>query len=262
MYKIYFSLLVFLLVELFFTCNTAFANNAFYVTLSNQMARKRQLEVVSNNAANVSSVGYEQEEVIFRKVDTKQNSKRKNSFVWAETTYKNGEKGSLKTTNRPTDLAIGGDGYFKLITPRGARYTLDGSMFINSQNILVNTMGYPYANREGEPIEIPDNFQSIDISEDGTVFIDDEEISRIGVFVFANNNDPLIKEGNSMYKSSSEAIAIEDYTIISGALRESNVNPTLVMAKMVEAQRSVGITNNLMSELSDLDRSVINKLSK
>lgn len=261
MYKIYFSLLFFLLIELFFTCNIVFANNTFYITLSNQIARKRQLEVISNNAANLSTVGYEQEEVILRKVDTKQNGKRKNSFVWAETTYKSGEKGSLKVTNRNTDVAIGGEGYFKLITPRGIRYTLDGAMFINNQNILVNTQGYPYTNREGEVIQIPDDFQNIDISEDGTVFVDDEDISAIGVFVF-DTTDPLIKEGNNMYKSASEGIALEDYTLIAGALRESNVNPTSVMAKMVEMQRSVGATNNLMSEVSDLDKSLISKLSK
>ena len=40
------------------------------------------------------------------------------------------DKGGIKITNRPTDVAIGGDGYFEAATPKGARYTLDGSVLI------------------------------------------------------------------------------------------------------------------------------------
>ncbi len=253
-------LLIFLLAELFLQC-TVFANNTSYIALSNQIARKRQLEAVANNAANIDTVGYEQDDILFRKVDTKQNSKRSNSFVWAETTYKNGDSGSLKITNRPIDLAIGSEGYFKIITPRGSRYTLDGSMIINNQNILVNIDGYPYSSADGEVITLPDVFQRIDVSEDGTVYVDDEDIAVIGVFGF-RESDPLIKEGGRLYKSAGTEYLVENYKIIAGAIRQSNVNPTLVMAKMVEMQRSVGMTNNLISDVSELDKTVITRLGK
>ena len=255
------SLLYFLLAELFLVCNSAFANNTSYIALSNQIARKRQLELVANNAANINTTGYEQDEVLFRKVDTKQNSKRSNSFVWAETTYKNGDSGALKVTNRPIDVAIGGEGYFKVITPRGPRYTLDGSMIINNQNILVNIDGYPYASVDGEAIVVPENFQRIDVSEDGTIYVDDEDIAIIGVFGF-KESDPFIKEGGRLYKTAAADSLVEDYTVISGAIRQSNVNPTLVMAKMVEMQRSVGMTNNMISDISELDKTVITRLGK
>ena len=108
-HKISFYLVIFLLAELLFVCNSVFANNTSYITLSNQIARKRQLEAVANNAANTNTIGYEQDDILLRTVDYKQNSKRDNSFVWAETTYRSGEEGALKVTNRPTDVAIGGD---------------------------------------------------------------------------------------------------------------------------------------------------------
>ncbi len=251
----------FLLLEFCFCCESVFANNTSYVALSNQIARKKQLELVANNAANISTIGYEQDEVIFRKVDSKQNSKRSNSFVWAETSYKNADMGGLKITNRPIDLAIGGEGYFKVITPRGERYTLDGSMIINNQNILVNIDGHPYSSVNGEEIVIPQDFQRIDISEDGTVYVDDEDIDIIGVFSF-KESDLLIKEGDRLYKTVGTDFLLENYTVISGALRQSNVNPTLVMAKMVEMQRSVGMTNNIISDISELDKTVITRLGK
>jgi len=130
----------------------ATANNASYIALSNQIARKTQLEVVSNNVANSNTVGFEQDAILFRNADLKQGSKRNNSFTWAETTYRTGDKGGIKVTNRPTDVAIGGEGYFKVATERGDRYTLDGSMLINNQGVLVNSSGYAYLSAENDQI--------------------------------------------------------------------------------------------------------------
>lgn len=241
--------------------NSALANNTSYITLSNQIARKRQLEVVANNAANTNTNGYEQDDILLRKVDYKQNSKRDNSFVWAETTYQSGEEGGVRVTDKPTDVAIVGVGYFKVITPRGSRYTLDGSMIINRDNILVNIEGHPFANVNGDPIQIPQDYTRIDIAKDGTVFVDDQNTDVIGVFTF-NEHDSMIKEGNRLYKTKATEIPSENYTIISGAVKISNVNPTLVMAKMVEMQRSVGMTNNLMSDVGELEKTVIDKIGK
>ncbi len=85
-YKISFSLLLILVPNMFFLCNVGFANNASYITLSNQMARKRQLEVVANNVANAETIGFQQDEVLLRSAKNKKTSKKGNSFVFAETT--------------------------------------------------------------------------------------------------------------------------------------------------------------------------------
>jgi len=257
--SLYFSFI--LLSKLFFLCNVAKANNASYITLSNQIARKAQLEVIANNVANSNTIGFEQDAILFRNVDLKQNTKRNNSFVWAETSYRTGDKGGIKITNRPTDLAIGGEGYFKVATPNGARYTLDGSMLINNQNVLVNSSGYPYLSSENEPIEIPDNFQVIDIAQSGAVFVDQEEIATIGVFGF-DSTDPIIKEGGNLYAIQGNDRLLEEFTIISGALRASNVNSTLAMAKMIEMQRSHALTTDLMTNINETETSSIQRLTK
>ncbi len=250
-----------LLFELFFLCNAAEANNASYVALSNQIARKAQLEVVSNNVANSNTVGFEQDAVLFRNVNLKQNSKRNNSFAWAETTYRTGDQGGIKVTNRPTDVTIGGEGYLKVATPRGARYTLDGSMLINNQGVLVNSSGYAYLSAENAPIEIPDDFQTIDITQNGSIFVDQEEVGILGVFVF-DTADPIIKEGGNLYAIQGNDRVLEEFTIISGALRASNVNSTLAMAQMIEMQRSYGLTTDLMSNVNETETLSIQKLTK
>jgi flagellar basal-body rod protein FlgF len=260
-HKLSLAFLVFLFGGLFFFCNVAYANNASYITLSNQIARKTQLDMIANNVANSNTVGFEQDNLLFRAVDVKQNARRNNSFAWAETTYRNGDPGGIKITNRPTDLAIGGEGYFKVATPRGARYTLDGSMVINNQGILVNMNGFPYLSFEGEFIEIAEDFQTIEVASNGAVFVDNEEIGTIGVFGF-DTPDPIIKEGGNLYAIQGGDVLLEEFTIISGALKASNVNPTLAMAQMVEMQRSFGLTTDVMTNINETETSAINKLTK
>lgn len=252
---------IFLIVELFFLCNAAYANNSSYIALSGQIARKRQLEVVANNVANANTVGYEQDNILFRSVDVKQNARRSNSFTWPETTYRSGDQGGLKITNRPTDIAVVGEGYLKVITPRGPRYTLDGSMVISNQGVLVNHAGYPILSPDNDVIEIPDDFQTFGISENGTVFVDDQEIGRIGVFAF-DSKDPIIKEGGNLYAISGTDRALEEFTMVSGALRSSNVNSALAMSQLVEMQRSYGLTTDLMTNVNETETSAINKLTK
>jgi flagellar basal-body rod protein FlgF len=259
--KLSLYILFFLLNVLFFLCNAAKANNAAYITLSSQIARKTQLEVIANNVANTNTIGFEQDEVLFKNIDLKQNSKRSHSFSWAETTYRNGDLGGITVTNRPTDVAIGGKGYFKILTPSGDRYTLDGSMLINNQGIMVNSSGYPYLSSENTPIEIPDEFQTINIAQNGAIFVDDEEVAVIGVFDF-DSKDPIIKEGGNLYAIQGEDILLEEFTIISGALRASNVNSTLAMAKMVEMQRSYGLVTDMMKNINEIESSSIQKLTK
>lgn len=252
---------LFLLMQLFVFNNIAFANNSSYVTLSGQIARKRQLEVVANNVANANTVGFEQDNLVFRAVDVKQNSRRANSFAWTETTYRSGDPGALKVTNRPTDLAIVSKGYFKLATPRGFRYTLDGAFMVNNQGVLVNAAGFPLMTPNNTAIEIPIDYREIQIGSTGSVFVDGDEIAQVGVFDF-DTKDPIIKEGGNLYSIQGNDIPLEEFTLVSGSLRESNVNSALAMAQMVEMQRSYGIVTDMMSNIADLEKSAVSKLTK
>jgi flagellar basal-body rod protein FlgF len=237
------------------------ADNSSYITLSNQIARKNQLNIVTNNIANTKTIGYESDNVLLKNIDRKQSPKRANSFVYIEGSYKNENIGSLKRTNRSLDLAIGGTGYFKILTPRGYRYTLNGAIFLNSDRMLVNSDNMPFASRDNQPILLPLDTNDIKVSEDGIVYADNEEIDVLGVFTFATNNH-LVKESNSLYNTQEADILMDEFTIISGALRESNVSSTKSLAEMLELQRSSAMTNNLMSDLADLEKSVITKIAK
>ncbi len=234
--------------------------NTSYILLSNAIARKTQLNVVANNAANSTTTGYVADMVSFDQVNLKQNAKRKNSFVRTSGIYRNSKNGGIRITHNPTDLAIEEEGYFKILTPRGPRYTLDGAFHFNYDGILVNHQGYPCANIDNAIIQIEGKYDSLDIAHDGTIFIDDIAIARVGVFNFLDHVF-LKKEGDNLYMALGPEIIIDNYNIQSGALRMSNVNATKVMVDMVELERSFTTSTKLMSELSSLERNIISKMS-
>ncbi|NRB10898.1 MAG: flagellar hook basal-body protein [Rickettsiaceae bacterium] len=240
--------------------NLVQAGNASYILLSNTIARKTQLNVVANNAANSTTNGYIADMVSFDKVNLKQNAKRKNSFVRASGIYRDSKNGGIRITHNPTDLAIEGKGYFKILTPRGPRYTLDGSFHFDYDGVLVNHQGYPCSSIDSAVIQVEGNYDQLNIAHDGTISVNNAVIDRVGVFNFQDHVF-LKKEGDNLYMSSGPEIIIDNYTIQSGALKMSNVNSTKVMVDMVELQRSYGTSTKLMSDLSDLERNTISKMS-
>lgn len=98
------------------------------------------------------------------------------------------------------------------------------------------------ANQNSQEIELPAEIQYFAISPEGAV--------------------STVNKGNSLYESKEAGTLLAEFTIISGALREYNISSAKSMAEMVELQRSVGMTNNLMSDIADLERSAIAKIAK
>lgn len=238
---------------------SAYATNAGYITLSNQMARNIELNVVANNVANANTPGYEMDAVIFSPVDQKASKNKTNSFVFPDGSYNSELQGAIKATGAPLDIAVAGNGYFKILTPTGPRYTLNGSMTPNNDGVLVNAQGFPFVSLDNQPIILPEQYQFIEITPDGTVYVDREDIGKIGVFDFPNKF-ALVKEGNSMYYSKAGDIPIEDAQIITGAIRASNVNAARSMAELVNLQRVTSFNNSLMSDLVSLERNAIQKM--
>lgn len=240
----------------------ALSNNAYYMTLSNQLIRKQDLTITTNNAANANTIGYEEDNQILSSIDYQETKRKDNSFVYSNKMYKSGQMGGIKYTGNPLDLAIiGSNQYFKLLTPNGIRYTLAGNILKNIDGVLVNHEGVPFLSFNNGLIQLPNENSQITVASDGTIFSNDDEIDRIGIAYFPNKNS-LVKEGNNLYSSLEPETPIDNFTIQSGALRASNVNAAKAMGQTVEAQRSFSITNNLLNDISDIEKQAVSRILK
>lgn len=251
----------FLLSLILLIAAPTFANNASYLAVSNLLLRNDQMQIVSNNIANSNTDGFVSDKLLITKLDV-QDKNKENSYVEGHSTYNSDDQGPLITTHRTLDIAIAErNAFFRVITPRGNRYTLNGNMFISNEGILVNAQGYPYHSFDGDVIVIPIEVSNLQISGGGLIFADGEEIGNIGVFTFPANQK-LSKDGNALYKTEGEEIAMENFTILNGTLRGSNVNPAVAMTEMIELQRSHAMATSVIKDVYELQTKAIKFGSK
>ena len=151
-----------------------------------------QNDVIANNIANVNTTGFKKSSLIFKNLynnmieqtDRMQNPKHRQSEIVGEISMGAGvqqlvhefSQGNLLKTDNPLDLAIQGDGFFKLQTPTGEiAYTRNGSFMLNNKHQLVNEEGDLVLDPLDKPIVINLNelqmrsFKDINITDNGQI---------------------------------------------------------------------------------------------
>ena len=146
-------------------------------------AQQTQLDVVSNNLANVSTTGFKKSRAVFEDLlyqtirqagaQSSQQTQLPSGFqlgVGARTvaTERLFEQGAMQQTNNPLDVAINGKGFFQIQMPDGSlAYTRDGSFQVDNQGNLVTASGYALLPN----MQIPANALVISIARDGIVSV-------------------------------------------------------------------------------------------
>src|SRR5690554_6787985 len=156
---------------------------ALYVSKTGLAAQDKQLITISNNLANVGTVGFKRDRAIFEDLlyqvqrqpgaQTTQDTELPSGLqlgtgVRVVATQKQFTEGNMQITEQPLDIAINGRGFFQILQPDGTiAYTRDGQFQLNADGDIVMPNGLPL-----EPgITIPENTKSITIGTDGTVSV-------------------------------------------------------------------------------------------
>ncbi len=239
-------------------------NNGFYMSVLGQIMRSVELETIANNVSNQNTEGFIEDQLVFtysKEKNTSKDPNQQNYFVKIHSVYRDFSKREIISTGNPFDIAIEGQGFFKVMTQTGAKYTISGRLLINQENILVNSLGYPYLNADDGIIEIPEgNNNHFEVAQNGVIVVENEEIGQIAVYNF-DNQESLIKEGDNLFSATTEPVLAEEYKILQGAFTKSNVNSLKSMVNMVNAQRKIGIVNSVISDIAQMDHNLISKLS-
>lgn len=217
-----------------------------YVSASAAVSRLRQLETVSNNLANVDSVGFKADRTVFHAAlassllspDQRPIAGAPGRvFVATGDVRTDYQAGPLLRTGAPLDVAIDGPGFFAIETPAGVRYTRAGSFAVRPDGLLSTPLGHPVLG-EGGTIEIGSRPIRIgasgEVSEEGGT-----TLGRLRVVEFA---DPaaLSKEGGGLFRASDLTLAhdVERPSLFQGSVEGSNVKAVRELAVMMILQRS------------------------
>lgn len=159
-------------------------------------------------------------------------------------------QGGLQTTNNPYDLAIEGNGLFRVKTPEGECYTRDGRFIRDAENNLVTVEGYKVLGEDGQPIQLPEG--EFSVAHDGTIAINGEEAGRLGRVVFQDPKTELKRGRGNLYTGPADSTGEDPGVVVQGALEMSNVNATQLMAQMVEAGRSYEAAQKMVQNQDEL----------
>jgi flagellar basal-body rod protein FlgF len=249
--------------------------NALLVGLSRQTVLERQLDVLSNNIANVNTVGYKADESLFEEYlssgaheDNFKGADRRVSYVQDRGTFHNFSEGALQTTSNPLDVAIDGAGFLTVQTQGGERYTRDGNLQINNVGQLVTHDGNAVLGTAG-PIVFQPTDHDINISPDGTITVlegaarTDTIRGKLRMVSFADAQ-ALLKQGSNLFsvgEGGAQPAADLKSTVRQGYIEKSNVNSVAEMSRMIEVTRSYTAVSSMLQQQSDLHKTAIEKLA-
>ncbi len=207
-----------------------------------------RLDMISNNLANANTAGFKKDILFFDKV----------LQVHQKT---NMAQGNMRHTDNPLDVALAGDGFFKVSTANGVRYTRNGRFGVNGQGVLATMNGDPVL---GESGTITIDGKEITIDGNGAVRVDGDEVDRLSIVSF-DQEEYLRKEGFSCFKytgEDGEGAPPQETSVKQGYLEESNVVVTQEVIKMMETLRCFEAYQKVLQSFDETDGKVINEVGK
>src|SRR5436190_9695184 len=249
--------------------------NASLVGLSRQIALQRELDVVANNIANLNTTGFKADNVVFHEflmpgaqANQFAGNDRRVSFVQDRATWLDLSQGPVEHTGNPLDVAISGNAFLTVQTPRGERYTRNGALQINAQGQLVTSEGLQLIGQNG-PIVFQPNDRDISIGIDGLISVREGQNTidaQRGKLKLVSFDQPqrLQKDGTSTYMAPAGVTpaAPKDVRVNQGVIEKSNVNSVMEMTRMVEVTRAYTQIAGMLQNQSDMRRSAIEKLAE
>ena len=250
---------------------------SLWTSATGMQAQTLNLDVISNNLANVNTSGFKKsraefQDLLYETIKPAGTPSSQDTQVPTgiqlghgtrpSTVLKIFSQGNMENTQNELDLAIEGDGFFQITLPNGeTAYTRDGAFKLDSDGRIVNSDGFTL-----EPeISIPSDALSISVGLDGTVSVlqAGESIpSEVGTIELARFVNPagLISMGKNLFITSEASgdemtgTAGEDGlgTLAQGFLEMSNVSVVDEMVNMITAQRAYESNSKAIQAADDM----------
>jgi len=233
---------------------------AGYTTLTRQSGLMREMQVVANNIANISTTGFRREGVVFEEYIAKTPDGPSLSMASGDGRVIDLTQAGITQTGAAFDLAIQGDGFFQVQTPDGPRLTRAGNFTPSPTGELVTNDGYRLMDDGGAAIVLPPGATKIAVAQDGTLSADGAPVAHIGLW---QPGDPLSlqHQAGTMFSADSVQPATGG-VIMQGYLEDSNVEPVQEIARMIEVQRAYELGQSFMDQEDKRMRGVVDTLGR
>ncbi|HLP98521.1 MAG TPA: flagellar basal-body rod protein FlgG [Sideroxyarcus sp.] len=245
---------------------------SLWISKTGLEAQQTQMDVISNNLANVSTTGFKRSRAVFEDL-LYQNLRQPGAQSSQQTQVPSGlqvgtgvrpvaserihTQGNLQLTGNKLDVAIQGNGFFQVLMPDGTTaYSRDGSFQTDSQGQLVTANGFVVQ----PAITIPANATSVTIGQDGVVTVTQAGAAapvQVGSLQLATFINPagLESMGQNLYlETASSGTPSTNVpgtngtgTLSQGYVETSNVNVVEELVNMIQTQRAYEINSKAIT---------------
>ena len=229
-----------------------------------------RLGVISNNLANVNTVGFKKDLAMYEPLGSEAltDEKVQEAIIAPDLekfaanlpakTVTNFEQGTVAHTGNKLDVALNGEGFFSIEAPDGTQYTRKGNFTINDQNELCTVDGFPVL---GEGGRITLESTNLEIGEDGSIMENGDVVDKLKIVNFEEYS--LIKKGEGHFSPVNEnvqEIEPENMFVQQGYLEQSNVNAVKMMTEMIDTLRGFESYQKAISTLNETTSLAVNKV--
>lgn len=255
---------------------------ALYIASTGMAAQERNVEIISNNIANMRTTGFKRQRAEFQDLLYQQYLRAGSttsdqgtvapvgievgSGVKTAATPRVMSQGTVNPTEKDLDIAVSGEGYFAVQLPDGRTgYTRDGSFDRSPDGLLVNVDGY-----QVQPgITIPQDANTITISADGIIqaYVGTSstptQLGQLQLYRFVNPSG-LESVGDNNFVETAASGAAQAGTpnadgmghLMQGYLEQANVNPVTEIADLIAAQRAYEMNARVITGADEMLSSV------
>lgn len=250
---------------------------ALWTAGTGMVAQQANIDVISNNLANVNTSGFKKSRTDFQDL-MYQTLRQAGSATGPDTQLPSGiqmghgvrqvatqkiyTEGNLQQTGNALDMCIEGDGFFQILMPDGSTaYSRDGAFKKDAQGRIVTSEGYPLQPQ----IDIPENATDIMISADGRVSAtipgqkEAQDLGQLQIVRFVNPAGLSSIGRNLLQETAASGTPVTSNPGADGAgtltqryLEMSNVQVVEEMVNMIVAQRAYEINSKAIQTADEM----------
>ncbi|GIX47074.1 MAG: flagellar basal-body rod protein FlgF [Candidatus Tectimicrobiota bacterium] len=255
-------------------------NTGLYAAVSGALAQEQRLAVLTNNLANLATVGFKADQPLFATlalpvvvgpVSLPEGSPPVVTSLdpWLGLTSPQHQvhrvvtdfsQGPLRDTGNPLDVALEGPGFFAVDAPFGVAYTRQGTFSLDAEGFLVTSSGWRVRGELG-PIRVQG--QRVEIDATGQVVVDGTVVDRLQLVDFPQPY-ALRKVGAALFVPSQEpppASVPARPVVHQGAVELANTDPLRLLGAVLQAARAYEAYQKVIQAFDDTTGRAVNDLA-
>ena len=228
-------------------------DRGLYIAASGMLSEQTRQDQIANDLANASTPGYKGDvstqhafgQLLLQNTENGQTIGALGLGAQIAATVTDMTQAPLKQTGQPLDLALAGQGFFRVQTPDGIRYTRDGQLVLDSSGRLQTATGYLVLDTSGQPIKAG-SASGLQVAADGTVSSNGKSVAQISVVSLTSP----VKQGDTLFDGTA-GTRPAGTSVVQGSLEGSGVDATRAMVDMLSSLRTYQSDQQAIQAIDD-----------